>query len=404
MTITGTGFEDSATLTFGGIPTPVQTLTATQITCDTPPNTPGPCDVEVTNPDGQPGVLSAGFTFHPAPTVTSVVPISGIVGTRVTITGAGFSQNVAVTFDGTTATKIASDENTFTCDSPSHAAGPVDVRATNPDTQSGLLAAGYIYFSQLTATSVIPTNGPTTGGTGVLITGNGFQNGLTVEFGGALPIDVTVVDSSTINCTTPPNSGSATVQITNPDGQSDNSQTFLYNSPPSIFTVVNDSTGANNGPTSGDTDVTITGTNLLSGATVRFGQIPATITSATPPTQIKCKTPANVAGPCDVDVTNSDGQQGTLAAGFVYLAPPPSATSVNPGSGQDGDQVTIIGTGFQSGASVEFDGTPAADVEVFNSAQFSCTVPPNPMGGIVSVTVTNPDGQSDSSPPTFSYT
>jgi hypothetical protein len=79
----------------------------------------------------------------------------------------------------------------------------------------------------------------------------------------------------------------------------------------------------NNGDISGGTQVTITGTNLEAGATVRFNGITATEISHTPNTQIIVEVP-NGTGmgtpPYAVDVSyqNPSGQTDTTSGGFTY--------------------------------------------------------------------------------------
>jgi hypothetical protein len=71
------------------------------------------------------------------------------------------------------------------------------------------------------------------------------------------------------------------------------------------------------GPISGDTAVTLTGTNFLSGAKVSFGGAAAVVTSLSA-TTIGANTPAHKRGGVNVVVTNPDGQSSTLPGGFTY--------------------------------------------------------------------------------------
>jgi hypothetical protein len=48
----------------------------------------------------------AGFTFLPAPTITSFTPASGSAGTSITITGTNFAGAIAVNFGGVAATSF----------------------------------------------------------------------------------------------------------------------------------------------------------------------------------------------------------------------------------------------------------------------------------------------------------
>lgn len=79
---------------------------------------------------------------------------------------------------------------------------------------------------------------------------------------------------------------------------------------------------------------------------------------------------------------------------MLSVAPAPEVLSVTPNSGNinGGASVTIIGTGFQSGATVTFGGA-AATATVVNSTTMTATTPAHALGA-VDVIVTNPDFQS----------
>ncbi len=83
---------------------------------------------------------------------------------------------------------------------------------------------------------------------------------------------------------------------------------------PVISTVTPDS-----GPASGGTDIVISGTNFVAGATVTIAGEPCQDIVVDEPDEISCTTPPGTAGPADVSVENPDGQSDVLTAGFVYL-------------------------------------------------------------------------------------
>ena len=74
----------------------------------------------------------------------------------------------------------------------------------------------------------------------------------------------------------------------------------------------------------------------------------------------------------------------------------PAVDAVSPSSGPvaGGNSVTISGSGFATGATVTFGGTPAS-ATVVGSTSITATVPAHASGG-VTVTVTNPGGQAGS--------
>ena len=73
----------------------------------------------------------------------------------------------------------------------------------------------------LTAASVFPTSGSTSGGTAVTITGTGFVSGATVTFGGVTATNVKVASSTSITAITPAHTADKVhVVVTNASGQS----------------------------------------------------------------------------------------------------------------------------------------------------------------------------------------
>ncbi len=101
-----------------------------------------------------------------------------------------------------------------------------------------------------TISSVAPSSGPMSGGTEVQITGRAFAQGATVTFGGIPATDVMVVDSSTIQATTPPVTRARSVEVfvENPDGSIGRiSDGFIYEdlTPPVITPVLSGTPGDN---------------------------------------------------------------------------------------------------------------------------------------------------------------
>ena len=82
-------------------------------------------------------------------------------------------------------------------------------------------AGAYELFPTPTVSSIVPVSGPTTGGTGVTITGTNFVSGATATLGGVAATSVTVVGATTITATTGAHAaGTVDVVVTNPDAQS----------------------------------------------------------------------------------------------------------------------------------------------------------------------------------------
>ena len=240
-TITGAGFLGGAVVvTFGGVPSQVTTVLGDGgLSAVTPAGNPGTVDV-VVFVNGVPAARILTFTYvaggappvAPGPVAHNLVPGSGPTdgGTQVTIAGAGFDRGpVAVTFDGLPGLgTVALSEGAITTITPAHAAGAVAVVVTvageaagqplsftyvpaggptgpNPNPTGGLPRVG----------AVLPSAGPTTGGTPVAVTGQGFAGGVpSVTFDGLQCTNVVVESDVRLTCLTPPSQpGPADVTI-----------------------------------------------------------------------------------------------------------------------------------------------------------------------------------------------
>jgi IPT/TIG domain len=256
--------------------------------------------------------------------ISGVGPNSGpqTGGTSVTVSGSGFTQSASVTFGGVAAPSVIVVSSTqLQVVTPAHASGTVSVSISeNPHNQSTTLAGGFTYTASSSSTSIgvsgaSPTQGPTSGGTVVTITGKGFQAGAAVAFGGTKSTAVTVGSSTQVNAMSPPgSSGTVTITVTNPDSQSASlPSAFTYSSGPSLTSI-----SPNTGPVTGGTTVTILGSGFQSGAKVTFGGIAASSVTLVSSTQIQAVSPVSPAGTVTIAVTNPDSQSGTLDSSFNY--------------------------------------------------------------------------------------
>ena len=340
-------------------------------------------------------------TQAPAPTISSLNPTIGYTpgGTPVTVYGSNFRSGATVSFGGTAATGVTFvNPGQLTAITPAHAAGAVNVVVTNPDGQTWTLTNGFTYQAPPvpTITAVNPNTGPTTGNTPVTITGTNFVLGATVTFGGTAATGISVVNGTTINAITPARGayGPVNVVVTTSGGSATLPSGYTYRLPTPTITSLSPSTG----PPAGGTVVTISGTNFaLSGTTVKFGSTPATnVVVGGAGTTITATTPASSIGRVNVVVTVPDGQTATLPNGFTYLGPAPTVTGISPNFGPPagGQAVTISGTNFRAGATVQIGSGTASAVSVPNGSTITALTPPGPLG-MANVTVTNQeDGQS----------
>jgi hypothetical protein len=204
------------------------------------------------------------------------------------------------------------------------------------------------------------------------------------------------------------------------------------------------------GPTTGDTLVTISGTGFESGITVTFDGTAATDVKVLNSTSITVKTPKHEAGPVTVEVTNSGNQKATVSGGYTYKVPPVTAdgtaseivtttttTTTKTGAGTEesdaqtanskpdasagggpqpapkisdispdtgpaagGVPVVISGSNFAPDATITFDDEELDKVDVVDASTITLMVPAH-AAGPAKVVVLNPDGQSAES--VFNY-
>ena len=395
LTVTGTGFSPTATVTLGGTAaTEVVWVSSTSLMLKTPAHAAGLVNVVVTNPDTQSGTGTGLYTYAPPPTVTGVSlsggPLEG--GTLLTVTGTGFSSMATVTLGGTAATEVVWVSSTsLMLTTPAHAAGLVNVVVTNPDTQSGTGTGLYTYAVAPTVSAVSRSTGSSLGGDSVTISGSGFQANAVVTLGGIAAGSVVWTSSSRLTVVTPAHAiGLVDVVVTNPDTQS-GTGTGLY-----TYAVAPTVTGLSvvQGPIAGGTVVTISGTGFKATPVVTFGGTVATSVVWKNATTLTVVTPGHAAGAAAVVVTNPDTLSAVAPEGFSYDGPPTvTSLSVSGGALSGGTEVAVYGTGFLGGLSVYLGGEKALSVMRINGGKVKLVTPAH-AAGAVDVVVVNPDGQS----------
>ncbi|MFG2191693.1 IPT/TIG domain-containing protein [Streptomyces sp. NPDC048639] len=232
-------------------------------------------------------------------------------GTAVTINGTNLTGTSAVRFGSKLATDVVVvNPTTVTATSPS-GSGTVDVTLTTPGGTSNPIP--FFYVGSPFKSSLNPAAGSTAGGNTVTLNGTGLSTATNVSFGGtnATP---TVVSDSVITVTAPAHAaGPVSVTVTTAGG-SNNGLSYTFVGVPTITTVAPDE-----GPETGGTAVTITGTNLGSTSSVTFDAVAAPF-SVINSTTLSAVSPPGT-GTVDVVVTNAAGSD-TETDGFTYVAGP----------------------------------------------------------------------------------
>ena len=157
------------------------------------------------------GTIGAALTFVNVgtaaaagpPTIISISPVSGLPagGNKVTITGTDFSTTVAndiVDFGaGNPATISSATAGKITIDAAPPGSGAVSVTVTVSGVTSNAMT--YTYAAAPTVTALYSANGPMSGGTTIIITGNNFVGPGAVT---AVDFATTAATSFTVNSNT----------------------------------------------------------------------------------------------------------------------------------------------------------------------------------------------------------
>jgi len=258
------------------------------------------------------------ITPPPPPSITSLSPNSGPVGTSVTITGTNFGSTQGtstVTFNGVTATPTSWSATSIVAPVPSGATtGSVVV------TVSGVSTTGTHTFTVVpppTISGLSPSSG--IAGTPVTITGTNFgstQGTSTVTFNGATAAASSWSNTS-IAVTVPSGSITGNVVVTVSGVSTSGTHTFTVQASPTISGMSPSAGGVG-------TAVTITGTNLGTTGTVAFNGTPATVWSWSPTLIVA---PVPIGASSGSVVVTASGVQLPAAGSFTVNSSVPSTAT-----------------------------------------------------------------------------
>jgi hypothetical protein len=333
-------------------------------------------------------------TSTPAPTVSSVGPVSGSSagGTQVLVQGTGFLPGTTVVIGTEAAAVEVISETQLDVVTAGHAPGAEEVVVRTADGESSGGPA-YTYVPPPTVSSINSASGSAEGGTHVVVTGSNFLPGAKLTIG--LPLAVEVISETELRAVTRPHApGADEVVVTTAGGESRGGPSYTYLARPTVSSV-----DPASGPTAGGTQVLVSGTGFLPGAKVQIGGL-ASAVEVISETQLKALTPAHAAGPEEVVVTTAGGESKDGPA-FTY-SPPPTVSSINPASGpsEGGTQVVVRGTGFTADTKLEI-GAAAGALEVISETELKAVTPAY-AAGPQEVVASNGNGVS-SGGPTYTF-
>ncbi|HUH81980.1 MAG TPA: IPT/TIG domain-containing protein [Solirubrobacteraceae bacterium] len=158
------------------------------------------------------------------------------------------------------------------------------------------------------------------------------------------------------------------------------------------------------GPASGDTAVTITGTNFIAPVTVKFGASEATAPTLNSSTSISVKSPPGTAGSAPVTVTTPNGTSAPASkTAFKYGNPTVESVSPSSGPAAGGTTVTVKGSGFALGSATTFLFKKTAGKSASCSSTSECTVTSPAGTGTVDVIASVAGKKSKKNPGPDSY-
>ena len=399
ITLTGTGFVSTSTADFNGTAITTTFVSATQLTAVIPAadlTTIGTDPITVVNA-GPGGGTSGSVTFtvlasNPVPTLTSISPNMAIVNdpaTTITLTGSNFVSTSTAQFNGTAIATTFVSGTTLTAIIPAAdltAVGTDPITVISPTPGGG--TTGPVTFTinanpVPTLTSISPTS-VTAGAaaTTITLTGTNFDSNSSAEFNG-VAIATTFVSATSLTAVIPAadltTGGTDPVTVVNPTpgGGTSGAQTFTINNPAPTLTSISP-TSATAG--AGNTTITLTGTNFVSTSTADFNgvAIATTFVSATSLTAVIPAADLTTAGMDPITVVNPTPAGGTSTAQmFTVNNPVPALASISPNSaivGAGNTTITLTGSSFVAGSTVDFNATPIATTFV-SATQLTAVIP-----------------------------
>jgi len=257
-----------------------------------------------------------------APTIISLSVSTVTVGspaTTVTVTGTNFTSSAVVKFNGTSLTTTYTSPTQISATIPATSlatAGTFGVTVT--DTGGTSNSVNFTVSSAAPTISSLNPGSATAGSAGFVltVTGSGFNQTSTINWNGNT-IPTTYLDSTQLNADIPASliaaSGSIPVTVATTSSGTSTAQNFTVNAPVPLVTGINPTTIYAG---SGDTTLTVNGSNFLPNSIVQFaGNSRNTVfISATQLTASLAAADLASAGTCAITVVNPAPQGGTSNA------------------------------------------------------------------------------------------
>ncbi|MCR8844809.1 IPT/TIG domain-containing protein [Paenibacillus sp. SC116] len=421
VTITGKNFTKGMEIFFNQTKVLFESVTATEITLRTVPWAKAEAvNIEIKDAYGRSTIATNAFTYvaPPQPTITSITPNTGEMSGLywVVINGTKFEPSSKVYINNVLVNSMFLSESSIEAQVPrSQVFGPVDVKIVNGSGGEVISTGGFTYNKPPvkeapTVTSVTPNKGLKAGGYWIKVVGTNFEEGTKVTINGVAVPGKTFVSKTELDVRVPASAlaGAVDVEATNPDGGTGKLEKgFTYTDPADVLPTVT-AIAPNKGLTKGGYEVVVMGTNFDAQSKVFIGGVETTTTFRSG-TELRAVVPARAtAGTVDVRVVIGNGKDATLTQSFTYEEPvivPPTVTSVTPNEGlkTGGYWTKVVGTNFEQGTKVTFNGV-AAEKFFVSKTELDVRVPASALAGAVDVEAVNPDGGTGKLEKGFTYT
>jgi trimeric autotransporter adhesin len=341
----------------------------------------------------------------PAPAITSISPASvnaGAAAQTIAVSGTGFVSGSVVTFNGTSLQTTYSSSTSLQASVPAALIAngqTATITVTNASASGGTsTVTNYAVNAPTPQISSITPSALLQSSTGtLLVSGSGFEANSSVQWNGSarattfvnantLQVFVAAADTATV--------GTGQVTVNNPGpggGTTVAASVDIYPSP--AITSLSPTTI----PTgSAATQLTVTGTNFVSGATIVVDGT-SLVTNYVSATSLQATLAASLltnARTANVTVHNPDPKAAdSTAVALAITSPSPVLTSISPGTVAAGTAATIslTGTGFISNSSVLWNGSARTTTYVSAAVlRVALTAGDLAGAGTGQITVTNP--------------
>jgi len=362
------GADRLASVTLAGVAvSSITNQSSSFVVVEAAPSTPGTGDVILTGSNGALITRRNGFAYVAVPSIATVAPATGQVGTRVTLTGSGMLGGGlsvgSLTLAGTAVQEvIAANDSTIIVRAAANSTQTSGNAVLTADTGAVVTKVdSWTYLPASAIATVVPNQGQF--GTIATVSGSSLRGGSSTVVAATLGgVPGTVVSENNTEVVVRAGSGSAGsghVVLTADSGATstlENGWTYLA---PGVILALTPSSGQLN------TVVTVAGTNLLGGgstvAEATLKGVSVTVVSGNA-TEVVIRAGTASAGIGDLSLVANTGAQVTGANLWTQLAAG-AISSVSPSDGQAGTYVNITGSNLLGGASeivsVTLVGTPA---------------------------------------------